>query len=157
MTPDENELIAQAQAGDVSAFEQLVYRYDRQVLSMALKYTNNKEDAKDIYQEIFIRIYRALPRFEFRSKFSTWLYRIAANTCITHRASRKDHLETSLDEEFENARGDSYSLSDSLRSSEASDQYSRNSEINLHVQKAMRTLSPQQKLVFALRHYQGYK
>jgi RNA polymerase sigma-70 factor (ECF subfamily) len=157
MTADDNELIAQAQRGDVFAFEQLVYRYDRQVLSMALKYTNNKEDAKDIYQEVFIRIYRALPRFEFRSKFSTWLYRIAANTCITHRASRKDHLETSLDEEFENARGDSYSLSDSLRSSEASDQYSRNSEINLHVQKAMSTLSPQQKLVFALRHYQGYK
>ncbi len=157
MTPDENELIAQAQAGDVSAFEQLVYRYDRQVLSMALKYTSNTEDAKDIYQEVFIRIYRALPKFEFRSKFSTWIYRIAANTCLTHRSQSKEHLHTSLDEQLEGKDGTPRSWSDSLAGPARSDRHARNSEISMHVQKAMQSLSPQQKIVFTLRHYQGYK
>jgi len=157
MAPDDNELIIQAQRGDMGAFEQLVYRYDRQVLSMAENYARNGEDAKDIYQEVFIRVYRALPRFEFRSKFSTWLHRIVINTCLTHKGRQKDHLMDSLDERRAGMDGDSYALSDVLASDMSTDTKARNSEISRHLQRALNELSPRQKMVFTLRHYHGLK
>ncbi len=67
------ELIHQVKQGNDNAFEQLVYRYDRTVLSIALKYTGNTDDAKDLYQEVFIRAYRGINNFQFRSEFSTWI------------------------------------------------------------------------------------
>src|SRR5687767_12049298 len=98
---EENELVLQAQNGNVLAFEQLVRTYDRQVLSLAMSLMQNEEDAKDIYQEVFIRVYRALPNFRMESKFSTWLHRIVTNVCLTHRSRRKRHEHTSLDMEIE--------------------------------------------------------
>jgi RNA polymerase sigma-70 factor (ECF subfamily) len=65
------DLIIQAQKGNENAFEELVYRYDRSVLSIALKYTLDEDDAKDLYQEVFIRVYRGLKNFRFESEFST--------------------------------------------------------------------------------------
>ncbi|HEY2933773.1 MAG TPA: sigma-70 family RNA polymerase sigma factor [Acidobacteriota bacterium] len=157
MAPDDNELILQAQQGDMGAFEQLVYRYDRQVLALAESFSGNAEDAKDIYQEVFIRVYRALPRFEFRSKFSTWVHRIVINSCLTHKARRKDHLMDSIDERHTALDGDSYALSDLLASDVTADQHARRSEMSRHLQQALNALSPQQKMVFTLRHYHGLK
>jgi len=70
MTED-NELILKAQAGDMGAFTELVQRHDRNVLALAARYVNNVEDAKDIFQEVMIKVYRGLPGFQFRSEFST--------------------------------------------------------------------------------------
>ena len=81
MSLDDHDLIVHAQRGDLRAFEQLVHRYDKRVLSLAMSYAKDPDDAKDIYQEVFLRVYRALPGFRFDSQFSTWLYRIVANTC----------------------------------------------------------------------------
>lgn len=157
MALDDSELIAQAQRGDVMAFEQLVYRYDKRVLSMAMAYVSDPEDAKDLYQEVFLRAYRALPKFEFRSQFSTWLYRIATNVCLTHRARQKQHAHASLDEEFDDENTNPHALSDVLASEATSDEHTLNTEIAMQVQKALNALSPQQRLVFTLRHYEGYK
>ena len=79
MAFDEKELIILAQKGDNAAFEQLVYLYDRKVLSLALKYIKDEDFAKDIYQEVFIRVYKGLKNFRFKSEFSTWLFRITTN------------------------------------------------------------------------------
>lgn len=157
MMPDEMELVQNAQSGDPIAFEQLVSRYDQQVLSIALSYTNHAEDAKDVYQEVFIRVYRALPGFRFESKFSTWLHKITTNVCLTHRLKTKRHRHQSLDQEISRQDGSAYTLSDVLADGTPPDQESVNSEITEQVQKAMETLSPQQKMVFTLKHYQGYK
>lgn len=157
MALDDHELIAQAQRGDMMAFEQLVYRYDKRVLSMAMTYSNDPEDAKDIYQEVFLRVYRALPKFQFRSQFSTWLYRIVTNVCLTHQSRHKQHAYASLDEGVEDEDANPHSLSDTLADNVASDEYTVNAEIAMHVQEAMNALSPQQRMVFTLRHYDGYK
>ena len=69
MAQDGYNLIKEAQAGNKDAFEVLVKKYDRKVLTLALRYTRSEEDAKDIYQEVFIRVYRSLPKFEFKSEF----------------------------------------------------------------------------------------
>jgi RNA polymerase sigma-70 factor (ECF subfamily) len=150
---EENELVFKAQRGNVLAFEQLVQTYDRQVLSLALSLMRNEEDAKDIYQEVFIRVYRALPKFRMESKFSTWLHRIVTNVCLTHRSKRKRYEYSSLDQEKEGMRP----LSETLAGTSSTDSDTMNTEITEHVQQAMHALSPQQKLVFTLRHFEGYK
>lgn len=157
MEIEDNELVLQAQQGNMMAFEQLVYRYDKHILSIACSYMNNVEDAKDIYQEVFLRVYRSLSQFEFRSKFSTWLHRIATNVCLTHRAKRKRNQVASLDESLETEEGSSLSLADTLPDRATTDQQTIDAEISSRVSEAMERLSPRQRMVFTLRHYEGYK
>lgn len=155
MAQVDTELIHKAQGGDALAFEQLVYRYDKQVLSIAARYVNSAEEAKDIYQEVFLRVYRSLPKFELRSEFSTWLFRITTNVCLTHRSRRKRHSHTSIDKESDEDHGPT--ISESLHSTDAADQQAEGSDIALHIQQAVELLSPKQKMVFTLKHYEGYK
>jgi RNA polymerase sigma-70 factor, ECF subfamily len=150
---EEQELISQAQRGNVVAFERLVHTYDRQVLSLALSMMHNEEDAKDIYQEVFIRVYRALPKFRMDSKFSTWLHRIVTNVCLTHRSRRKRHEHTSIEDNPEGTRP----LSETLADRSSADQDTISAEIQGRVREAMHALSPQQKLVFSMRHFEGHK
>jgi len=158
MELSDNELILQIQGGSTAAFEQLVFRYDRKVLSMAVRFSGNNEDGKDIYQEVFLRVYRALPRFEFRSQFSTWLYRIVKNVCLTHQQKGRRDPQISLDQEYETADGSgSHTLYDTLPDKSRTDRGALDSEISQHVEKAMGCLSPKQKMVFVMRHYEGYK
>lgn len=141
----------------MGAFEQLVYRYDKRVLSMAGSYVNSADEAKDIYQEVFLRVYKGLPKFQERSEFSTWLFRITTNVCLTHRSKRKRHMHTSLDHEIGDDDGQTTSVAQTLSDGSETDQHTMNTEISMRVQAALNELSPQQKMVFTLRHYQGYK
>jgi RNA polymerase sigma-70 factor (ECF subfamily) len=154
MAPNDTELIQKAQHGDAAAFEQLVYRHDKQVLSIVARFVNCAEDAKDIYQEVFMRVYRGLPKFKLRSEFSTWLYRITTNVCITHRARRKRHSYVSLDDDLE---GDDVEPHHQLSDGVETDRLTLNTEISIRVEEALKVLSPHQKLVFTLKHYEGYK
>ena len=92
MTLSDNELIIKAQNGEVLALEELIYRYDKMVLRIAMKYTGDSDDAKDIYQEVFIRVYKNLSGFQFKSEFSTWLFRIATNVCINFKRKQADQI-----------------------------------------------------------------
>src|SRR6266436_6015975 len=81
---DERALVAEAQTGSRAAFEELVRRYDRDVLRLALNLMKRPEDARDVYQEAFLKVYRNLHRFRFECSFYTWLYRIVTNVCLDH-------------------------------------------------------------------------
>ncbi|RPI28916.1 MAG: sigma-70 family RNA polymerase sigma factor [Acidobacteria bacterium] len=155
MDLDERELILEAQKGDESAFEELVYRYDRKVLALAVSYTSDEEDAKDVYQEVFIRVHRALPGFRFESRFSTWLHRIVVNVCLTYKSRWQNRTHESLDAMAEED-GERPGF-DPVSSEVPSDQKALSTEISQHVRAALGMLSPQQRLVFTLRHYRGYK
>ena len=139
------------------AFEQLVFRYDRQILSLALHYVNNPDDARDVYQEVFMRVFRALKGFRGESKFSTWLHKIATNVCLTHRVRSRRHKHESIDQGFETEDGETLTLADKLAHPSTTDRGAQDSEISQHVEQAMQRLSPQQRMVFTLRHYEGYK
>src|SRR3990172_1680742 len=80
----ERALIRQAQRGDRAAFEQLVRLYEGGVLRLALQVVRSEDEAKDVYQEAFLKIYRSLGRFRFESRFSTWVYRVVMNVCLDH-------------------------------------------------------------------------
>jgi RNA polymerase sigma-70 factor (ECF subfamily) len=154
---NDTELVQSAQQGDMNAFEELVYRHDKEVFSIAARYVNSAEDAKDIYQEVFLRAYRGLSKFRFQSEFRTWLYRIATNVCLTHQDRRKKNFPLLHDYDTEGDDIELRTLSVVSDPSHGSDQHTLNSEISQRVQDAMNELSPQQKLVFTLRHFQGYK
>lgn len=149
------DLIQKAKGGDMGAFEALVFRYDKQVLTIAARYVQSSEDAKDIYQEVFMRVYRSLPKFQLKSQFSTWLFRITTNVCLTHRTRRKRHVHTSLSQESEDEHG--APMTEALTESRTADRQAEQTEMALHVSQAMATLSPKQKMVFTLKYYDDYK
>ncbi len=152
MTSD-NDLILRAQGGDIAAFEELVFRHDRQVLSIAARYALTADDAKDIYQETFLRVHRGLKSFRFRSDFSTWLFRITVNVCISHRRStrREPHLTLAEAGGESDGHGQEVTARDD---GPGPDQLAVASDIAGHVRTALDALSPRQRTVFTLRHFE---
>lgn len=155
MSLSDNQLILNAQKGDMTAFEQLVYRYDRHVLNIAKSFRNNDDDAKDIYQEVFIRVYRGLKNFQFKSEFSTWLYRITANVCITYQSRKKQH--DSIDKEMGNDDDGQTTFAEYLPGELKTDNAAISSDISKHINMALDTLPPKQKMAFTLKYYEDYK
>lgn len=153
---EDRRLILKARGGDVRALEELVYRYDEKVLSMAMSFVGNMDDAKDIYQEVFMRMLNALPKFEFRSRFSTYLYRIVTNVCLTHRTrDGKRRFVPIEDEQEEDLASTKQGVT--LHSPDRPDAAVINHEIASRIRAAVRTLSPRLRTVFVLRHHEGFK
>jgi len=84
-------IVSQVVAGQKDLFRLLVRRHEKAVYGMGLSFFYNKEDASDFAQEVFLKAYRNLSRFEGRSRFSTWLYRIAYNTAVNELNRRKEY------------------------------------------------------------------
>lgn len=78
----ENKLIKKCTQGDIDAFEELIVKYEKTTYNIALRMLRNKDDAMDISQEAFIKVFKSIKTFNFESSFSTWLYRIVTNTCL---------------------------------------------------------------------------
>src|SRR5213078_599854 len=90
-----DSLIRAAQGGDQDAFAQLVRAYDQSVLRLAMNLLRSPEDAQDVYQEAFLRVYRNLNNFRFDCSFHTWLYRIVTNLCLDQMRKRQVRKEES--------------------------------------------------------------
>src|SRR5580704_19744032 len=86
---DETSLIRAAQRGDSDAFERLVRAYDQSVLRIAMNLLRSPDEARDVYQEAFLKVHRNLSQFRFDCSFHTWLYRIVTNVCLDHLRRRK--------------------------------------------------------------------
>ena len=136
MASNDTELIMLAQRGNMDAFEQLVQRYDKRVLTIAAGYVNCSDDAKDIYQEVFLRVYRGLSKFQYKSEFSTWLFRITTNVCLSHRARRRRNPHTSLDQNLNDEDGQPHALKDTL---------SNNVTVDLTVKETAKFLPEEEK------------
>lgn len=102
VAPPDNEgtLVAAAKAGDISAFEALVSRYERKIFRLAQHITQNTEDAEDVSQEAFLKAYEHLGEFQGNSRFYTWLVRIAVNQALMKLRKRRTK-DVSLDDEIE--------------------------------------------------------
>ncbi len=97
---DEGSLVAAAKAGDITAFETLVGRYERKIFRLAQNITQNREDAEDVMQEAFLKSYQHLGEFQGNSRFYTWLVRIAVNQALMKLRKRRPN-QVSLDEEID--------------------------------------------------------
>src|ERR1700736_6040900 len=159
--PDDRALIERAQAGDREAFEELVHRYDRDVLRIALNILHKPEDARDVYQEAFLKIYRNLHRFRFECSFYTWVYRIVTNVCLDHLRRRQARPE---DQSPETNRGhhdegitDFFERQREHRPTLDPERTMFGLEIKARIAVAMQRLSPRERIVFEMKHYQGLK
>lgn len=155
---DDSELVRQAQQGDTIAFEQLVQNYDRTVLRLALNITRSKEDAQDIYQEAFLRAYRNIGQFRFECTFYTWIYRIVTNLCLDHlrkNSSRHRDITTETSPDGEEETVVARVADDRAGASPERAFFSR--ELREALLRALKKLSPRERLVFELKHYHGLK
>ncbi len=157
MSQNDFELIKKAQKGDMAAFEELVYRYDKHVLNIAKSFRNDDDDAKDIYQEVFLRVFKSLKNFRFQSEFSTWLFRITTNVCITYQSKKKREDHESIDKEVNVYEDESTTFSQQLPGNDMTDTLTFSNDLSKHINKALETLPPQQKMAFTLKYYNDYK
>lgn len=145
---DETELIERAKKGDSRAFGVLVERYQRRVVGVAAAVVHDQEDALELAQETFVRAYENLGKFESRSSFSTWLYRIAANLAIDFR--RREGRHTVL-------RGEDAENEFSRLPSQTGDSFKEVSrrELNQRIRHALNELTPEHRAVILLREVEG--
>jgi RNA polymerase sigma-70 factor, ECF subfamily len=147
MHPDDAAAVARAKAGDHEAFRVLVERHSRSIYRLAYRMTGRPEDAEDVVQETLVRAYRQLGRFEARSNFATWLYRVAFNCAIDYMRARP-HRESP----------EAQDVLDRLAPPDAApgtDDLVYAGEIGARVQAALNGLSPQERAAFLMRHYHG--
>src|SRR3954464_11177640 len=104
--PEESELVARARTGDLSAYDDLIKRYQERIYATIYHMTANHEDANDLAQEAFIKAFQALKSFKGGSSFYTWVYRIAVNKTINFLKQRKNRTQMSLDDIDFNAEHD---------------------------------------------------
>lgn len=151
--PADGELVAQAQAGDRDAVQQLLQRYERRLLSVVVGMVRNPEDAREILQETFVRAFRNLETFKGESSFYTWIYRIAMNLAIDHQRRGGKRPLVEFDEGIgvkEDAVGDgSANLGiDPFKSM-------RSRELGRKIFEAIDSLTPDHRAVILLREIDG--
>jgi RNA polymerase sigma-70 factor, ECF subfamily len=149
-------LIRDVQGGNLAAFEQLVYAHDQSVLGLALRITGSQIDAQDIYQETFLKAFKNISSFRYECAFSTWIYRIATNVCLDHLRKKHYRNETSATEV--NVDGEEYDALDQLADNKTVSNRQRQvlrRELGAHISRALKRLTPRERMVFELRHHQG--
>jgi RNA polymerase sigma-70 factor, ECF subfamily len=155
---DDSTLIREAQRGNRVAFEELVRQYDRAVLRLALHLTGSEHDAQDIYQEAFLKAYRNVGSFRFECSFYTWIYRIVTNLCLDLMRRRKTRREDSA--VITDQSGEELDLlamvSDERASANPGRELERK-ELGARIQAALEKLTPRERMVFELKHYQGLR
>jgi RNA polymerase sigma-70 factor, ECF subfamily len=158
---DERALVAEAQTGCRTAFEELVRRYDRDVLRLALNLMKRPEDARDVYQEAFLKVYRNLHRFRFECSFYTWLYRIVTNVCLDQLRRRQARPEDQAPElgagRHDEGITDFFERQREHRPTLDPERRLVGKEIQARIALAMERLSPRERIVFEMKHYQGLK
>src|SRR5437868_14282136 len=150
---EELQLVQAAKRGDITAFEQLVKRYDRNVFRIAQHITQNREDAEDVVQDAFLKAYQNLKQFQGNSKFYTWLVRIAVNEALMKLRKQKSSKTVSMDEDVETEDG-SVPREVADWSTNPEQQY-RQSELNEILTKTIQGLPAGFRTVFVLRDVEG--
>src|SRR5580658_779306 len=154
----EMDLIREAQVGSRSAFDALVRQYEHQVLRLALHLTGSEHDAEDIYQEAFLKAYRYIGNFRFECSFYTWIYRIVTNLCLDQlrrRKTRREDHAVVLDR-----AGDEIDLLASVSDDRSFSNPAKELDRKMlaeKIQDALGKLTPRERMVFELKHYQGLR
>jgi RNA polymerase sigma-70 factor, ECF subfamily len=151
--PKDIELVRLARAGDENAFQQIVRRYQRKVYSIAYGVVHNEQDALDIAQDVFIKIYNKLDRFQGKSAFYTWLYRITVNLSIDYHRRKYKAATVEFDEKIldDDKRAD-FKLSN-IRNNPR--KIAEDTELRNTILQAINSLPPDQKAVITLRELEG--
>lgn len=151
---EEKLLVKRAKKGNISAFEELIIEHESKVYNIAYRILNNEEDAKDLSQEVFIKAFNSLHKFREDSSFSTWLYRIAMNTCIDELRKRKGRESYSIDRDIQTDEG---TIPREFQDKQLNpEEELMNKELSSQIQWALNHLSETYKEVIILRDFQGF-
>ena len=151
MEANDGAAVERARSGDGDAFRLLVERHSRNVFRLAYRMTGNEHDAEDVVQETFLRAYRQLDRYETRSSFGTWLFRIASNYSLDLLRSRRRR-----EDKRERSAPDQPDILDSMPApNPGPDRVAFSGQVQGRVQAALHALSEQERAAFVLRHFEG--
>jgi RNA polymerase sigma-70 factor (ECF subfamily) len=150
MRESDGDAIQRALRGDGDGFRVLVERYSQNLFRLAYRMTGNEQDAEDVVQETFLKAYRSLAGYDGRSSFSTWMYRVAANTALDLLAARKKRsvvlpLETNEDGE---------AVVEAREDGPGPERLAMSGQVQAQLALAMEALTPQERTAFVLRHFE---
>jgi len=153
MENSDTNLMLRLKNGDHDAFRELVERHKLTVLNMCLRFTGNKQDAEDLAQDVFLRLFQAAPNYEIKAAFTTWLYRITVNLCLNYQRRKKILHFFSLDhdkhpDDSMAGRAPQFALK------EQPDTDFERKELQQIVQRAIQSLPENQKSVLILHRFQ---
>lgn len=146
---EERELVQLSQEGDGEAFALLVKKFKSKVFNLAFGITQNREVADDLSQEVFIKAYFGLPKFKFKSEFSTWLYRITINLIKDHLRKEARMIKISIHDIKENP----LLLEDEIKTKEKEDVEEKRRKF---VHRFIRTLPEKYQIILSLRDIHGF-
>lgn len=153
MEDSDSVAVARVRSGDGDAYRLLVDRHSRSVFRLAYRMTGNEQDSEDVVQETFMRAYKQLHRWEARSSFSTWLYRIAANYSLDLVRRRKRHGEVTMNDA---GTEDTPEMAQVLPSvAPGPERLMFSGQVQDRVASALEELSGQERTAFVLRHFEG--
>jgi RNA polymerase sigma-70 factor, ECF subfamily len=147
----DEELVASAQKGDRRAFEELVERHQQKAYRIAFDFSRDREEAKDLSQEAFLKAFTHISRFDGRSGFYTWYYRILVNVCLDHRRRAKRASTEEFNESVEGRVEPSPLISNPV----SPDQHAIAGQLSRRIGAALETLPAKQRMVFILKNHQG--
>ena len=155
MVQDEQVLVDRISSGDSTAFQEFVERYKKKIYYIAYDITGDHNDAEDVSQEVFIKVFRSLKTFRRNAKISSWLYQISVNASIDLLRKKSSKPEKSMDD-LERA-----DIQENLPGSSAHAQNPEQSAedfiIQNHISEALQKVSPKERSVFVMRHYNELK
>jgi RNA polymerase sigma-70 factor (ECF subfamily) len=147
----DEELVARAQKGDRPAFEELMERHKQKAYRIAFDFARDREEAKDLSQDAFLKAYTNIRNFDGRSGFYTWFYRILVNVCLDYKRRRK----RTVAEEFNEGVESQVERSHPAAHSTSPDQEVLAGQISRKIGAALNALPPKQRMAFVLRNNQG--
>lgn len=151
---DDIKLMLQVQQGDREAFNRLVDKYSKSIINYIYRFSGSREDAEDLAQEVFIKVYNAAANYVPSAKFTTWLYRIASNVSIDYLRKKKHSRGTSsLDEQQESEEGSpARQIADEKQ--KPADKEVLDKETSDNINKALLTLPENQRAAIIMKVYE---
>ncbi len=151
VTPSDEKLVELARAGDAKAFEALAQRHQQKAYHIAFGFARDREEAKDLSQDAFLKAFMNLKNFDGRSGFYTWFYRILVNVCLDHKRRRSRRKNEEFNEGMENQIEPSHPIA----ASATPDKQVMASQLSRKVGVALEALPSKQRTAFILKNHQG--
>jgi RNA polymerase sigma-70 factor (ECF subfamily) len=149
--PGDEELVGLAQKGDQRAFEELVERHKQKAYRIAFDFSRDREEAKDLSQDAFLKAYTNINKFDGRSGFYTWFYRILVNVCLDYRRRKQRAPSESYEEKIESGA----ELRHGSGAVPLPEQMVAAGQLSRKVGAALEALPPRQRIAFILRNHEG--
>jgi RNA polymerase sigma-70 factor, ECF subfamily len=153
MIENELDLLKKSKNGDIEAFEELIEGYQKKVFNITLRMLGNYDDASEVAQEVFLKVFKAIRSFKEESTFSTWIYKITTNTCLDELRKTKNKKNISLDEELK-LDNDEVKLQIVDQRASPETLYEQK-ELKKAVMEAIDQLSGEHRIIIILRELQG--